>query len=265
MTVLITGASQGIGLALALRYAREKHPLVLVARNSEKLMSVADECRRLSMQPVTTMLIDLSEHDAVQRILEQLRQQNITIDILINNAGFGLWGPFVQQPYAAMSSMIHVHIHSLIQLTQALLPNMLQQRQGQIINIGSLYSFIPVPEQSIYAATKAFLLSYSRSLAHELKNTGVHVTVVCPGATRTQFRSRSGISDGKNRFSMDADKVASITYAQAKRGKLVVIPGVINQLFIFVVTHIPQQMVLPIIHWINHTVRAIRKKPLDSV
>lgn len=186
-TALITGASSGIGAVFAEKLASRKQDLVLVARSQDKLQSLAD---RLSQQygiQTTVIAQDLTAPDASEIIFTMLEQQGIEIDWLINNAGFGTYGEFAEGDRENHLNMIRLNVLALVDLTHRYLPGMRSRRSGSIINIGSTASFQPIPYFAVYAATKAFVLSFSESLWHECKPYGVKVLAVCPGPTETEF------------------------------------------------------------------------------
>lgn len=187
-TVLITGASSGIGLALAKCFAQDNYKLILVGRNQDALSAAANQLKNNYKVEVVFMKVDLSTHAGLVQIENSLRQDNIEIDVLVNNAGFGLWGKFFETEYVQESAMVHTHINAMLYLTKLVLPSMLKKHSGKIINIGSVYCYSPVPSQSIYAATKSFMASFTFALQNELIDSGVTASLVCPGTTLTEFR-----------------------------------------------------------------------------
>ncbi len=224
---LVTGASSGIGRALALRLARGGYDLVLVSRDEKRLKEVAAEAG-VSCRIVTE---DLSKPGAAQRIAAP-------VDVLVNNAGFGLHGDFSQTDLAQEQAMIQTHVVALVELTKLVLPGMLERGKGRILNVGSVYSYGPAPHQAIYGATKAFLLSFSNALYGELAGTGVTVTALLPGLTRTEFHERAGIG-AKRLKGMSAEDVAEAGVAAMLAGKPVVITGFPNKVYVLLYRLLP--------------------------
>jgi short-subunit dehydrogenase len=233
-TALITGASSGIGLELARLFGRDGFGLVLVARNQQRLHALAQELRTAHHIPVSVILADLDQPGAAIKILEQLEQSHITIDILVNNAGTQVYAPFAEAVGQKLIDLIQVNITALTHLTHLLLPGMIERGQGKILNLGSTGSFVPGPLNAVYCASKAYVLSFSEALAAELDGTGVTVTTLCPGATKTEFATRHGMESVRLfQNAMAADQVALIGYRALMRGRRTVVAGTANQLQIF--------------------------------
>ena len=190
--VLITGASSGIGKALALEFARRRYSVVLVARNEVALRELADLCKREGKREgeseagakTSIFACDLASPDSPAEIRRWLDAQGIVVDVLVNNAGFTEHGPFTKTDLAREKSMVELQIQTPLALVKSLLPGMIARRKGGILTIASVYSFFPAPEQAVYAACKSFLLSFSEALAVELQGTGVQITTVCPESLR---------------------------------------------------------------------------------
>jgi short-subunit dehydrogenase len=231
-TALVTGASGGIGKELALQCAGDGHDVVLTARDEAALREVAAEIEALYQVRTHVLPCDLSEAGAPARIADRLRSQNITVDILINNAGFGALGPFLSVDLATEIGMIELNITALTSLTRLLAPGMVQRKRGFILNVASTAAFQPGPLMAVYYASKAYVLFLSEALSNELKDTGISVTALCPGPTRTEFQAAAGMGDVKmlRRPLMDATSVARIGYRGMKRGKRIVVPGFLNKL-----------------------------------
>lgn len=229
---LVTGASSGIGRALALGLARRGYDLVLVGRNTERLSAAAEACRDMGRRTLT-LSIDLSRPEAADAVTRALREYPaMDITVLVNNAGCGVHGPFAATSLDSERAMVELHVGALLGLTKALLPAMLKRGGGRILNVGSVYSMSPVEEQAVYAATKAFMLSFSQSLAAELRGSGVTVTALCPGVTRTEFRERAGIADYGRLSGMSAETVAEAGLDGLMAGRGLVVPGVLNAAFV---------------------------------
>ncbi|MDY7015334.1 MAG: SDR family oxidoreductase [Cyanobacteriota bacterium] len=197
-TALITGASSGIGEAFARVLAERKTDLVLVARSQDKLETLARELRDRHGLRVEVIVCDLSRPDAASQVFETVQTLGLTIDTLINNAGFGDYGSFTENSRAKQLDMIRLNVLSIADLTYQFLPSMQQRGFGEIINLSSIAGFLPMPYLAVYAATKAFVLSFSEALWGENRETGVRVLAVCPGPTQTQFFKVAGFNPFKN-------------------------------------------------------------------
>jgi short-subunit dehydrogenase len=235
-TALVTGASGGIGEELARGLASRGHDLVLLARSAEKLKRLAQDLEQRHSVRVEWMSIDLATPDSpgqVQRFVESKERQ---VDLLINNAGFGTFGPFAESELAAELGQIQLNVVTLTQLTRAFLPAMVRRGRGGILNVASTAAFQPGPLMSVYYATKAYVLSFSLALANELKGTGVTVTCLCPGPTRTGFMERARMPSagllGKKGVMMDASRVAAKGLHGLVRGRALVIPGLLNRMLV---------------------------------
>ncbi|WP_114782867.1 SDR family NAD(P)-dependent oxidoreductase [Botryobacter ruber] len=232
-TALITGASAGIGLELATLFAQNGHDLVLVARSEDKLQRLA--LKFAVKYKVYTLVLpqDLAKHEAPDHIFDALKQAGITVDVLVNNAGFGNYGYFRDTSLRKELDMMQVNIVALTHLTKRFLDQLPNGRPGKILNIASTAAFVPGPLMSVYYASKAYVLSFSEALAEEQRNTNITVTVLCPGATETEFKERANL-EGSGLFSMpfmaDAASVARAGYEGLMAGDVVVVPGLKNKL-----------------------------------
>lgn len=222
---LITGASGGFGAEFARLCAADGRNLVLIARSGDKLRGLADELKG----DITIHVIaqDLSEVGAAQKVYKKLRQLRVDIDQLINNAGSGDFAPLARAVAARQEKMINVNITSLTILTNLLLPGMIKRGRGRILNVGSVASFIPLPNMSVYAASKAFVRSFSQALSAELHGSGVTVTCLCPGPAKTGFARSARLSSTHpiSRSRTSAASVASYGYRAMLAGAPVAIPG----------------------------------------
>jgi uncharacterized protein len=255
-TVLITGASGGIGYELAKLFARDHHNLVLVARSADKLAQVSTE---LQTQGVTvkTIALDLAATPAPKFLFDQLQSAEIAVDILINNAGYGSFGDFAQMPQEEVLGQIRLNITALTQLTRLFLPPMIQRRSGRIMNVASTAGFQPGPLMAVYYATKAYVISFSEAIANELHNTGVTVTCFCPGATHTGFAQRAGTEKSrlfKQLGAMSAEKVALDGYRALMEGRTLAISGVHNWLVAQSTRFAPRKMVTAVSRWVAEKV-----------
>ncbi|MBI4115512.1 MAG: SDR family oxidoreductase [Candidatus Omnitrophica bacterium] len=233
-TALVTGASTGIGYELSKLLARDGYDLVLVARDKQKLLEVADELKAISRVSVKLIPKDLSYPSSPDEIFGELQRESIHIDILVNNAGVGSYGLFADSDLRNQLSMIQLNMTSLTHLTHLLLKEMLRKKKGKILNMASTAAFQPGgPLMAVYYATKAYVLSFSEALANELKGTGITVTVLCPGPTQTGFQEKARIGKSfllSDFMVMDARKVARIGYKGLMKNKTIVIPGLKNKL-----------------------------------
>jgi len=257
-TVLITGASGGIGYELAKLFARDHHNLVLVARNADKLTQVANELQAHGIT-VKTVALDLAQPPAAKFLFDQLQREGISIDILINNAGFGAYGEFAQMPEEEILGQINLNISALTELTRLFLPSMVQRRSGRIMNVASTAGFQPGPLLAVYYATKAYVISFSEAIANELRNSGVTVTCFCPGATHTGFARRAGTE--KSRLfqqlgGMSAEKVALDGYRAVMEGRTLAISGLHNWVVAQSTRIAPRKMVTAVSRWVAERIDA---------
>ncbi|RMF59872.1 MAG: SDR family oxidoreductase [Calditrichaeota bacterium] len=233
-TVLITGATEGIGFELSKQFAADGYHLVLLARNMERLQQRQQELQDQFQVSVDVLSMDLANPDEPEKIEKELKERQIQIDVLVNNAGFGQLGKFHEIDLKTWLEMIQVNISALTELTWRLLPGMLARGEGKILNVASTAAFQPGPLQSVYYASKAYVLLFSEGIANELKGSGVQVSVLCPGPTSTRFQERAGMGNIwlMKGWVMSAEKVAIIGYRNFKKGKRVIIPGIINKLIV---------------------------------
>lgn len=247
-TVLITGASSGIGRDLAGLYARDGAVLVLIARGEEKLRRLADELAAVNGAGTHVIPADLTKPEAPREIVETLARQQIDVDVLVNNAGFGGRGHVAGLGVQQQLEMVEVNVAALTRLTALLLPGMLERRHGAILNVASTAGLQPGPNQAVYCATKAYVLSFTEALAEEVRGSGVRVTCLAPGPTDTGFAARADIQ-GTRLFRhgvMDSRRVAQAGYDGLRRGKALVIPGLSNRLLALGVHLAPRAVVTKI-------------------
>ena len=252
-TVLITGASSGIGYELAKLFARDGFQLILVARDHQALATIAHELSAKTPAPITILPADFSRPIAPSTLVDELREHGLQVDVLVNNAGFGVYGLFASTDLSAELDMIRVNATALTQLTKLLLPGMLERHRGKILNVASTAAFQPGPLMAVYYATKAYVLSFSEALANELRGSGVTVTALCPGPTATAFQQRAGAEQSRlfNGGMMDAARVARAGYDGMRRGRTVVIPGLRNRLLAFSIRLAPRTLVTRVVRWIQ--------------
>ena len=232
-TALVTGGSGGIGLELAKVLARNGYDLALVARKRDALEAIAGQIEGQSNARVHVFAADLRRRESPEVIFDFLRNENIPIEFLINNAGFGLGGEFAETELTRELEMIQVNVAALTHLTKLFVPPMLQRKSGRILNLASTAAFQPGPLMAVYYATKAYVLSFSEALAEELRNTGVTVTALCPGPTRTGFATAARVTHSRlfTLFgSADAADVAEFGFQAMMDGQRVAIPGIKNKI-----------------------------------
>jgi len=248
---IITGASSGIGKALALEVASGGFNVVLTGRNEQALAEVARNCSGRFRVATEIIPAELSRSDSTDRLIAAVIAQPRQYEILVNNAGFGVNGTFSDTDIQSEIDLLNVQLTAALKLTKAVLPGMISRRSGRILNVGSVYCYAPVPFQSVYSACKAFLLSFSAAIRNELSESGVTVTVFCPGITQTEFRSRAGIAEKNKNSGMSAEAAARIAFQDTMRGKPVVIPGIANRVFVLMAKLLPNTSFTNIIRYIN--------------
>jgi hypothetical protein len=251
-TALITGASSGIGYELAKVIAQDGHDLVLVARTKKKLDDLAKELKKEFKVTVTVLPKDLSLPNAAQEVYDELQKASIQIDMLINNAGLGAHGKFTETEVAQDAQMMQVNMVALTELTKLFTPDMIARKWGKIMNVASIASFMSSPSMAVYAATKAYVLSFSEAINEELRGTGVSVTAVCPGVTQTNFFETAHVSqENINRFGnmlvQSAEEVAKSGYQALKANKAVHITGLVNNLSVNSIQWVPRQIRTPML------------------
>ena len=242
--VLITGASQGIGAALASEFAKKGASLVLVARTKEKLETVAETCRKLGAPEVRVMVADLSEPTSWNAIVQEAT--SFQIDILVNNAGYGLWGEFADTSLDALQKNMRLNMDALLVLTHRLIPVLKQHSKSYIMNVSSTTAYQALPTFAAYAASKSFVLLWSRGIHHELKKYGVSVTALVPGSTDTNFIGRAGMEHmeaAAKKVSMTAEAVAQIGIQGMFKGKMEVVPGLMNKVSACAVPLLPKKWI----------------------
>ena len=231
-TTLITGASSGIGEAFARRLAARGQNLLLVARSEDKLMTLCNELGRLKSIHAQFVAMDLSQPDAPARLFAETQTRGLTIDFLINNAGFGSIGDFATLDLARELNMIDLNIRSLVELTHRFLAPMRERKSGAIINVASTAGFQPVPFMATYAATKAFVLSFSEALWEENRPYGIKVMALCPGVTETNFFAAAKMQKPPGRVSQSPEEVVDTALRGLRRGRSHIISGLPNYLMI---------------------------------
>ncbi|HEX5210819.1 MAG TPA: SDR family oxidoreductase [Pseudolabrys sp.] len=246
---VITGASAGIGAALARVFARHGHALALVARRKDRLHALADEIAATDGVRPLVIAADLQRADAVRTIADVLAAQGVEPQYMVNNAGFGLVGSAAVLDRAEQMAMIDLNMRTLAELSLAFVDSV-ERHKGGILNVGSMAGFLPGPGMTVYYATKAFVLSFSEALHSELKPRGVRVTVLCPGPVPTEFAARAGISSGvmaPDILTLSAEQVAEAGYRGLMQGRRTVVPGLVNKAVVTAIRFVPRRILLALI------------------
>jgi short-subunit dehydrogenase len=248
---LVTGASSGIGAAIARELASRGHAVTLVARREERLRTLATDLTAEYDSEAAAIACDLSDPADRERLATVIGGTGRAVEILVNNAGFGSRGEFITNDRGRQLDMVRTNIEAVVDLTSRFLPGMVERRRGAVINIASVAAFQPIPGAATYAASKAFVLSFSEAIRTEQRGSGVSVTAVCPGPVRTEFTDAAGMSgvedDTPDLLWMSADDIAREAVQGADHDKRVVVPGTLNRAQALVTQHSPRAVVLPII------------------
>lgn len=242
--VLVTGASQGIGAEIAKEFAKKGASLILTARSQHKLNEVSKQCRELGSPEVQTLALDLSEPASWIEIVRAASE--LGIDILVNNAGYGVWGEFAETNLTELQKNMRLNMDALVTLTHQLLPTLRKQEKSYILNVSSTTAYQAIPTFAVYAASKSFVLMWSRALHHELKKFGVTVTALVPGSTTTGFIDRAGMqhmTEAAKKVSMTPQDVAKIGINALYKGKIEVIPGLLNKISAQATYFIPKKWI----------------------
>ena len=251
---LVTGASSGIGAALARELARHAHDVVLTARRTARMEALAAELRSLGAT-ATVISADLAKPGAASALTHELASRGLEIDLLVNNAGLGALGRFDRMDAGRISEMLQVNIVALTELTRLLVPGMVARRRGRIMLVSSVAGFQPGPRMAVYFASKAYVTSLGEALAYELRGTGISVTVLCPGATDTEFFDVAGANDSimarRLRHMMPAAAVARIGYQGLAAGRHIVIAGLMNRVMALARRFAPHRITLPVTDMLN--------------
>ncbi len=245
---VITGASAGIGVALARIFARNGHKLALVARRLDRLQKLSDEIAATGAPRPIVIVADLAQAGAAEKIGAALAALGAEPQFMVNSAGFGLVGLASTRDREEQLAMIDLNVRALTELSLAFVDSMERQRGG-LLNVGSIAGFLPGPGMAIYYATKAYVLSFSEALHSELKPRGVRVTVLCPGPVPTEFAARAGVSGGlaPGILTQSAEDVAEAGYRGLMRGQRTVVPGLANKLVTVLIRMIPRRLLLRIV------------------
>ena len=245
-TALITGASAGIGLELARLFARHRNDVVLVARRDERLRQIADRLQDEYGITAHVIAADLAAVDGARRLYEEVRERGIEVEYLVNNAGFGTFGPFVDTAVDETMDLVRLNIGALTELTALFLPAMVERNSGRVLNVASAAAFQPGPLMATYYASKAYVLHFSEALHEELEGKAVSVTALCPGPVRTEFQEVAGMETSGlvlNKRLISVERVAEEGYDGMMRGKPIVVPGLATKLLAFGVRFAPRRFV----------------------
>jgi uncharacterized protein len=252
-TAVVTGASSGIGAAIARELARRGHGLTLVARRRDRLQALADELARAHSVRTEVVAADLTDADSRGALPDELAARGLTVDILVNNAGFTTMGAVAHADRAAELAMVRTNVEAVVDLCTLFVPGMVTRHRGAVLNTASTAAFQPLPGQAGYGASKAFVLSYGRALGAELRGTGIGVTTLCPGPVETGFAEVAGMTDAEAsetlpRFMwIPVEEVARAAVEGLAAGRAVVIPGAANRAAAGLAHLAPKALILPLL------------------
>lgn len=230
---LITGASTGIGYELAKLFAKDRHNLILVARDEGKLETAKNELSKYNVE-VKILSLDLSKSEDIQGLFNYVEMNKLNVDILVNNAGIGTFGDFSEIEWVKEEALIDINIKALTKLTKYFLPKIIECKNGGILNVASTAAFCSGPRMAAYYASKAYVLNLTEAIYEECKDSGIRISCLCPGPVKTTFQDKAGIkkSESAKKYLMDAEEVAKVSYKDFKKGKLIIIPGMKNKLLV---------------------------------
>ena len=230
---LITGASTGIGYELAKLFAKDRHNLILVARDEGKLETAKNELSKCNVE-VKILSLDLSKSEDIQGLFNYVEMNKLNVDILVNNAGIGTFGDFSEIEWVKEEALIDINIKVLTKLTKYFLPKIIECKNGGILNVASTAAFCSGPRMAAYYASKAYVLNLTEAIYEECKDSGIKISCLCPGPVKTTFQDKAGIKkrESAKKYLMDAEEVAKVSYKDFKKGKLIIIPGMKNKLLV---------------------------------
>ncbi len=252
-TCLVTGASSGIGVELARLLAARGHGVTLVARREDRLKVLADELATAHGVRAEHIAADLTDEDARSALVDTVAERGLVVDVLVNNAGLSTTGPVARSDIAGELRMVRTDVEAVVHLCSALVPAMVERGRGAVLNVASMAAFQPLPGQAGYAASKSFVLSYTRAMAQELRGTGVVATALCPGPVETEFAEAAGFGELEAGDSLpkimwlSAHDVAEAGIVGLDRGRDVVIPGTANRVMAGVASVVPHRLLLPVL------------------
>jgi short-subunit dehydrogenase len=241
---VITGASRGIGAAYARAMAHRGFDLLLISRDEGRLHALATTLQDTDGVEINTAVLDLAQPDAGHQLYALSRKQREHVDLLINNAGFGWYGSFVDMPLPRVHEMLRLHVNTVVDSTRLFLPSMIERRAGAIINVASLAGLFPIPYMAEYAATKAFMISFSEALAEEVRPSGVYIQACCPGYTDTDFHQTAGAKPRNPLKSQTSDQVVQTSLRALEKGKPHVTVGWQGRLTEFLSRFFPRNLLI---------------------
>ena len=248
---LVTGASSGIGADMARELAIRGHDLALVARREDRMQDLSEELSERHGVRAETFGCDVAEPEQRERLVGEVADRGLTVEILINNAGFGSGGAFHSLDGDGETGMVRTNVEAVVALTSAYLPAMVERRRGALLNLASLIAFQPVPFQATYGATKAFVLSFSEAVHEEVRGTGVTITALCPGPVRTEFGESGGFGGADDNIPsfmwLESETVARAGIEGLEKGDRVVVPGAVNRLGAISGRYMPRALLLPLV------------------
>lgn len=251
--VVVIGGSRGIGFAIAERFLEKGRRTAIVARNAVRLEEAAVELKAATGAEVLTILCDVSEANAFDLIAAELTRRGVYLDVLVNSAGMGLAGPFLDQSADDLSRLIGLNIEALTRLTRAALPSMVARRRGGVLNVASLGAAVPGPHQAAYYASKSYVVSLTEAIASEVSGQGLRVSALLPGPVETRFHEKMGAERSLYRFvlpTMDARHVARSAYRGFQFGNRVIVPGLSNLFFFVALRLLPHTLTVPMLYWL---------------
>ena len=230
---LVTGASTGIGYELSKLFAKDKHNLIVVSRNKNKLQSVKNELLKYNID-IKILALDLECSEDIQSLFNYIEINKLAVNILINNAGIGTFGDFNDIEWSKEEALIDINIKALTQLTKYFLPKIIDYKNGGVLNVASTAAFCSGPRMAAYYASKAYVLNLTEAIYEEYKGNGINISCLCPGPVKTSFQGKAGIkkSESAKKYLMDAEEVAKVCYKDFNKGKLIIIPGMKNKLLV---------------------------------
>lgn len=250
-TALVTGPTSGIGKEFAKQLAQLGHNLVLVSRSEDTLDEMCQKLAESYGIEAQYIVADLSKVGAPERVFAEVQSLSMDIDLLINNAGTQVYAPFAEVSWKETQTLIDLNVKAVVHLTHLFLPGMIRRGHGHILNMGSTASFVPGPNNAVYCAGKAFILSFSQAIAEELRETDVGVTCLCPGIVDTPFVDKAGLNDTvmMKLTAMDPESVAAAGIRAVQLGKWVHVPGCINKLYVFLQRFVPRRLLSRLSKW----------------
>jgi short-subunit dehydrogenase len=252
-TCIVTGASSGIGVELARLLAARGHGVTLVARREERLTALAEELAAAHGVRAEVVATDLTDEAARTRLVDTVAERGLTVDVLVNNAGLSTTGPVASSTVADELRMVRTDVEAVVHLCSAVVPGMVDRGRGAVLNVASMAAFQPLPGQAGSAGSKAFVLSYTRAMAQELRGSGVTATTLCPGPVETEFAAAAGFDEAEAAGSLprvmwvSAHEVALAGIEGMERGRDVVIPGTVNRVAAGFAHLVPRRVLLPIL------------------